>query len=179
MSTAEGQAPLQAEQPSGQSAAEEPLDAHFCSMVEELRQWRERFYDCIVPRKVPATPAPAAACVRACLERQPPQPLSPAHPANTPRRHPRFHQVHDAPQLGEWVHRQRALRKRGGLSPAAIAALDELGFAWRVDVITAKWYHNLHAARRYRVRGRAGGAAGRDGQAGGCGCSRAALQPCS
>lgn len=60
-------------------------------------------------------------------------------------------QVHDAADLGEWVHRMRAARKRGTLPPAQQAALDALGFAWEVDVVTAKWYHNLHAARHYRV----------------------------
>ncbi|PSC68038.1 Replication factor C subunit 5 [Micractinium conductrix] len=58
--------------------------------------------------------------------------------------------VHDARELGEWVHELRAARRRGALPPGQAAALDALGFAWQVDVITAKWYHNLHAARRYR-----------------------------
>lgn len=60
-------------------------------------------------------------------------------------------QVHDASDLGEWVHSMRAARKRGTLLPAQQAALDALGFAWGVDVVTAKWYHNLHAARHYKV----------------------------
>lgn len=164
LSTAEGPAPVQAEQPSGQSAAEEPLDARFSTMLEQLRQWRQRYYDCLVPRKVPAAAATAfAACARA----QSGEPIIalPTHlalPHLAPTR-ALCEQVHDARELGEWVHRQRALRKRGELSAAAVAALDDLGFAWKVDVITAKWYHNLHAARRYRVRERVGGC----GQAGG------------
>lgn len=72
-------------------------------------------------------------------------------------------QVHDAAELGEWVHAVRAVRRRGRLPPEAAAALDELGFAWQVDVVTAKWYHNLHAARHYKVRGAAGGPRGRLG----------------
>jgi hypothetical protein len=61
-------------------------------------------------------------------------------------------QVHDAPELGEWVHRMRGLRRRGQLPPAAEQQLEALGFSWDLDVVTAKWYHNLHAARHYRVR---------------------------
>lgn len=63
-------------------------------------------------------------------------------------------QVHDAPELGEWVHAMRQARRRGRLPRHAVAALDELGFTWEVDVITAKWYHNLHAARHYKVGSR-------------------------
>lgn len=64
-----------------------------------------------------------------------------------------FQQVHDAADLGDWVHQMRAARKRGTLLPSQEAALDALGFAWEVDVVTAKWYHNLHAARHYKVGG--------------------------
>ncbi|KAI7846416.1 hypothetical protein COHA_000126 [Chlorella ohadii] len=58
--------------------------------------------------------------------------------------------VHDAAELGEWVHAMRQARRRGRLPPHAVAALVELGFTWEVDVVTAKWYHNLHAARHYK-----------------------------
>lgn len=61
-------------------------------------------------------------------------------------------QAHDAQDLGEWVHRMRSLHRRKQLPAGMVSQLEELGFAWRVDGITAKWYHNLHAARHYRVR---------------------------
>jgi len=43
------------------------LDAEFCSMLERLTAWKDRYYDCIVPRKVWAEfcwlpPLAAAAC---------------------------------------------------------------------------------------------------------------------
>lgn len=85
------------------------LDEEFRGMVGRLAAWKDRYYDCHVPRK-----------------------------------------VHDEADLGDWVHRVRAQHKRGKLPPAAAAALDALGFAWKVDVVTAKWYHNLHAARQYK-----------------------------
>ena len=73
-------------------------------------------------------------------------------------------QVHDAAELGEWVHAMRQARRRGRLPPHAVAALVELGFTWEVDVVTAKWYHNLHAARHYKVgAGKQGGQADLDG----------------
>ncbi|EFN56282.1 hypothetical protein CHLNCDRAFT_145162 [Chlorella variabilis] len=78
-------------------------------MLEKLRAWKERNYDCIVPRK-----------------------------------------VHDAGDLGEWVHHVRLLHRRGQLPAAAQHQLEALSFSWVVDGVTAKWYHNLHAARRYR-----------------------------
>ncbi|KAL4444573.1 hypothetical protein ABPG77_002390 [Micractinium sp. CCAP 211/92] len=93
----------------GAQAAGDELDAEFASMLSQLANWKDRYYECIVPRK-----------------------------------------VHDASDLGEWVHSMRAARKRGTLLPAQQAALDALGFAWEVDVVTAKWYHNLHAARHYK-----------------------------
>lgn len=64
---------------------------------------------------------------------------------------PALPQVHDAEGLGHWVHSMRQLRRRGQLSSAAVEQLDTLEFDWEVDVVTAKWYHNLHAARHYRV----------------------------
>lgn len=74
-------------------------------------------------------------------------------------------QVFDAQELGEWVHAMRQARRRGRLPQHAVAALDELGFAWDVDVVTAKWYHNLHAARHYKV-GWQSGYAGQQGRLG-------------
>ena len=64
-------------------------------------------------------------------------------------------QAFDAPELGEWVHRLRRLRSEGRLPEGLAARLEGVGFAWRVDGITAKWYHNLHVARRYKVLYRA------------------------
>ncbi|KAL4436589.1 hypothetical protein ABPG75_003728 [Micractinium tetrahymenae] len=93
----------------GEQAAGGELDLDFTAMLSRLTDWKDRYYECIVPRK-----------------------------------------VHDAADLGEWVHRTRVARKRGTLLPAQQAALDALGFAWEVDVVTAKWYHNLHAARHYK-----------------------------
>jgi hypothetical protein len=38
--------------------------AEFAGMVERLKAWSDRYYDCIVPRKVPA--AAAAATTAGC-----------------------------------------------------------------------------------------------------------------
>jgi hypothetical protein len=54
-------------------------------------------------------------------------------------------------QLGEWVHRVRWLWRRGLLPPWAKEQLDAMGFEYSVDVITAKWFSNFHAARHYKV----------------------------
>jgi hypothetical protein len=64
-------------------------------------------------------------------------------------------QAFDAGELGEWVHRLRRLKAQGRLPAELAARLEGVGFAWRVDNITAKWYHNLHVARRYKVSGSA------------------------
>lgn len=148
-STAEGQ--LGTVQPNVEPPAgsAQPLNAEFCSMLDRLRDWRERYYDCIVPRKVGGQRrrhCRLCHCLPAwqldILQQQSTSVCRLLLP----------HQVHDAGELGEWVHRQRSMRRRGQLSDAAVASLDALGFSWEVDVVTAKWYHNLHAARHYRVR---------------------------
>ena len=48
----------------GDSQAQQPASdpAEFGSMVERLKAWKERYYDCIVPRKVGPTAAPAWRC---------------------------------------------------------------------------------------------------------------------
>lgn len=60
-------------------------------------------------------------------------------------------QAFDAGELGAWVHLMRRMRARGSLPEALAARLDGVGFAWHVDGISAKWYHNLHTLRRYKV----------------------------
>lgn len=45
-----------------------------------------------------------------------------------------------------WLHRRRLL------PPLAVERLTELGFAWEVNTITAKWHSNFHVARAYRER---------------------------
>ena len=53
--------------------------------------------------------------------------------------------------LGMWVHRLRRDHKKATLPQWQVDLLDRLDFAWRVDVHSAKWHHNLHEARRYKV----------------------------
>ncbi|GAB4813798.1 hypothetical protein N2152v2_000844 [Parachlorella kessleri] len=84
--------------------------ATFEAMFAQLLEWKEMYYDCLVPR-----------------------------------------QAFDAGQLGDWVHRLRRLYKQERVPEALAARLDGIGFAWRVDNITAKWYHNLHVLRRYKA----------------------------
>ena len=149
----------------GQEEAQSPqanggppqLDAdEFSGMLETLREWKHQYYDCNVPRRVscglapplpprsPCKPVQGYLCPMACL-----WPVNRCAAAISP---PVATQVHDAPELGEWVHHMRGLRRRGQLPPAAEQQLEALGFSWDLDVVTAKWYHNLHAARQYRVR---------------------------
>ena len=53
--------------------------------------------------------------------------------------------------LGMWVHRLRRDHRKNTLPQWQIDLLDRLDFAWKVDVHSAKWHHNLHEARRYKV----------------------------
>ena len=104
-------------------------------------------------RRSRCSPAPAAAACKPAAGLHLP-PLHAYRLVNQPAifYQPVAVQVHDAAELGEWVHRMRGLRRRGQLPPAAEQQLEALGFSWELDVVTAKWYHNLHAARQYRVR---------------------------
>ena len=63
-------------------------------------------------------------------------------------------QVWDNPVLGAWVHRLRRDYRKNTLPQWQVDLLDRLDFAWKVDVHSAKWHHNLHEARRYKVRRR-------------------------
>lgn len=60
-------------------------------------------------------------------------------------------QVWDAPLLGAWVHKMRKVHKEGRLPGWQVAKLDELVFAWKMEQQSAKWHHNLHEARRFKV----------------------------
>lgn len=60
-------------------------------------------------------------------------------------------QVWDNPVLGMWVHRLRRDFKNDLLPQWQVDKLDTLQFAWKVDQISAKWHHNFHEARRYKV----------------------------
>lgn len=60
-------------------------------------------------------------------------------------------QVFDHPLLGAWVHRMRKVHKEGRLPAWQVAKLDELVFVWKMDQQGAKWHHNLHEARRFKV----------------------------
>ncbi len=61
-------------------------------------------------------------------------------------------QVWDQPLLGAWVHKMRKAHKEGKLPAWQVAKLEELVFAWKMDQQGAKWHHNLHEARRFKVR---------------------------
>ena len=65
-------------------------------------------------------------------------------------------QVWDNPVLGTWVHRMRRDFKNKLLPQWQIDKLDLLQFPWKVDQISAKWHHNFHEARRYKVCGQSG-----------------------
>lgn len=60
--------------------------------------------------------------------------------------------MYDNPVLGMWVHRMRRDFKTDLLPQWQVDKLDSIQFAWRVDQISAKWHHNFHEARRYKVR---------------------------
>ena len=60
-------------------------------------------------------------------------------------------QVWDAPLLGAWVHKMRKVHKEVRLPGWQVAKLDKLVFAWKMEQQSAKWHHNLHEARRFKV----------------------------
>ena len=51
-----------------------------------------------------------------------------------------------------WVHRVRRDKKNELLPAWQASALDGLGFEWKVHQQVAKWFFNLHEARRWKVR---------------------------
>ena len=57
---------------------------------------------------------------------------------------------HDGYRLGEWLSDQRRAHRRGELSPAWIAELDQLGMVW--DLREGRWSVGLAAARAYYNR---------------------------
>ncbi|KAK9843657.1 hypothetical protein WJX81_001289 [Elliptochloris bilobata] len=59
-------------------------------------------------------------------------------------------QVHDNAVLGAWVHNQRKLRNLKRMSEEHERRLNELHFAWHVDVQASQWHHLLHETRRFK-----------------------------
>ena len=53
--------------------------------------------------------------------------------------------------LGMWVHKMRRDFKNKITPQWQVDKMDCLQFAWDVDQISAKWHHNFHEARRYKV----------------------------
>lgn len=58
--------------------------------------------------------------------------------------------VADAKELSQWCSIMRRLHRKKLLPSWAVAKLDELGMDWKVDVVTAKWYANFHAAKEFK-----------------------------
>jgi hypothetical protein len=58
--------------------------------------------------------------------------------------------VVEAKELSEWCSVMRKLHRKRLLPEWAVSKLDELGMEWKVDVVTAKWYSNFHAAKEFK-----------------------------
>lgn len=58
--------------------------------------------------------------------------------------------VVEAKELSEWCSVMRRLYRKRLLPEWAVSKLDELGMEWKVDVVTAKWYANFHAAKEFK-----------------------------
>ncbi|BDA51348.1 hypothetical protein COCOBI_18-2250 [Coccomyxa sp. Obi] len=54
-------------------------------------------------------------------------------------------------RLGEWVADARQAHKEKRLTPAQVAALEDLGFPWKVPQPVAEWEYMLHELRRFRL----------------------------
>jgi hypothetical protein len=62
---------------------------------------------------------------------------------------PQYH-MEKRVRLGFWVHKQRALKKRGELDPGKEQRLQELGFTWEVP--PSNWENNLSLLKRFKKR---------------------------
>ncbi|KAK9902684.1 hypothetical protein WJX75_002583 [Coccomyxa subellipsoidea] len=54
-------------------------------------------------------------------------------------------------RLGEWVADARQAHKEKRLTPAQVAALEHLGFPWKVPQPLAEWEYMMHELRRFRL----------------------------